>query len=146
MIRLEPISEDDLRVFEGTSYDEMSDGEKLCMIRESLRREHEGRFFQLLAVRKEDITVGFMSLYGPSEHIIRISPEIKKAYRGNNFGYLGETLALGYAKEAGYTVALASVREDNPAGIALHEKLGFEAGTSCLSKKGQPIRIYIRRL
>ena len=146
MIRLEPVSEKSIRDFEHTSYSEMSDEEKLLMIRESLGQEHDGAYYELLAVLNGSRVVGFISLYAHSEHIISVSPEIKPAFRRKGFGYLGEQMALAYAKESGYTVASASVREDNGASIALHEKLGFEQGASCLSRSGRPIRIYIKRL
>lgn len=146
MIRLAPISEENIRDFAGTSYQSMSTDEKLHMIRESMRREHEGAYFELLAVWDDDQIVGFMSLYAHSAHIISISPEIKENRRMKGYAYLGEIQALQYAKDAGYTIAVAGVRKENPASIALHRKLGFEEGAQCLSKKGNEIRIFIKAL
>ncbi len=146
MIRLEPVSEANISDFAGTAYEAMPADEKLNMIRESAFREHDGAYFELLAVYDDDRVVGFMSLYAHSAHIISVGPEIKEDLRHNGYGYLGETRALQYVKDAGYTLAVASVREDNTASVALHEKLGFEEGVRCLSKRGNPIRVYIKAL
>ena len=113
MIRLAPISEENIRDFAGTSYQSMSTDEKLRMIRESMSREHEGAYFELLAVWDGDQIVGFMSLYAHSAHIISISPEIKENRRMKGYAYLGEIQALQYAKDAGYTIAVAGVRKEN---------------------------------
>ena len=146
MISLSPVSEESVFDFAETSFEEMSPEEKLQMLRESEQKVHKGAYFELLAVRDGEKIVGFMSLCAHSEHIISISPEIKSEYRNMGYGYQGERLALGCAKDAGYTIALASVREDNPASIALHEKLGFEVGAHCLSSRGFPILIFVKTL
>lgn len=146
MIHIKPIVKDNACDFIDTTYQEMSSDDKRRMIEESLRKEHEGTYFEILAVLDDKEIVGFMSLYAHSDHVISIAPEIKTGFRRKNYGTLGELQALQYAKDAGYTMAIASVREDNPASIALHEKLGFEAGAHCLSKRGHPIRIYVKAL
>ena len=103
MIELYPVSEENVPDFADTSYSEMSDDERLCMIRESMRKVHEGAYFELLAVCDEGQIVGFMSLFAHSEHTISISPEIKRSFRGRGYGFLGEQEALRYAKSLGYT-------------------------------------------
>lgn len=146
MIRLQPVTYENLCDFEDTAYHGMSADEKRSMIGESMRREHNGAYFELFAVCDGERVVGFMNLCAQSGQRISVGPEIKKALRRRGYGFLGETLALRYAKDAGYTTAVASVREDNPASIALHEKLGFEAEGRCLSQRGHPVRIYVRKL
>lgn len=146
MIELFPVSEDNITDFADTSYSEMSDEERLCMIRESMQKEHEGAYFEILAVYNKDQIVGFMNLFAHSEHVISIYPEIKRSFRGRCFGFLGEREALRYAKSRGYTVATASVRKDNPASIALHKKLGFEEREERLSRNGKPIYVFIKHL
>ena len=146
MIELYPVSEENVTDFADTSYSEMSDEERLCMIRESMQKEHEGAYFEILAVRDEGQIVGFMNLFAHSERVISISPEVKKNDRGRGFGFLGEQEALRYAKSRGYTVATASVRKDNPASIALHKKLGFEEREERLSRNGKPVYVFIKHL
>ena len=146
MIELYPVSEKNVADFADTSYFEMTEEERLCMIRESMGKEHDGSYFEILAVCYQAQIVGFMSLFAHSEHIISISPEIKKSLRGRGYGFLGEREALRYAKELGYTMAVASVRKDNPASIALHKKLGFEEREERLSRNGKPIYVFIKHL
>lgn len=146
MIELYPVSEENVPDFADTSYSEMSDDERLCMICESMRKVHEGSYFEILAVCDEGQIVGFMSLFAHSEHTISISPEIKRSFRGRGYGFLGEQEALRYAKSLGYTMATASVRKDNPASIALHTKLGFEECEQRLSRNGKPIYVFEKHL
>ena len=146
MIELYPVSEKNVTDFADTSYAEMTAEERLSMIRESMRKVHEGSYFELLAVYDGEQIVGFMSLFAHSEHTISISPEIKRSFRGRGYGFLGEQEALRYAKSLGYTMATASVRKDNPASIALHKKLGFEEHEERLSRNGKPIYIFVKYL
>ena len=146
MVHLQPITDENVSDLAGTSYDGMPCDEKLRMIADSLRKEHNGSYFELLAVYDEDLLVGFMNLYAHSAEIVSIGPEIKQMYRRRGYGYLGEMQALRYAKDAGFSVAVANVREDNQASIALHEKLGFAVGAHCFSKSGKPIRVYVKNL
>ena len=146
MIKLYPVSEKNVADFADTSYFEMTEEERLCMIGESMGKEHDGSYFEILAVCYQAQIVGFMSLFAHSEHIISISPEIKKSLRGRGYGFLGEREALRYAKKLGYTMAAASVRKDNSASIALHKKLGFEECEQRLSRNGKPIYVFEKRL
>lgn len=146
MISLKPVSEGNIPDFADTSFAEMSVEEKRGMIQESVRKEHNGSYFELYAVYDGDLLVGFMNLYAHAAHLISVAPEIKRTQRRRGYGYQGMLLALQLARDAGYTAAIAGVREDNPASIALHEKLGFELGSNCLSKNGKPMRIYVKVL
>jgi RimJ/RimL family protein N-acetyltransferase len=143
---LTPISIDNIPDFEDTSYAEMTDADKRRMVQESGDKRHDGAFFEMLSVTDGDQIVGFISLYAQSAHIIGIGPEIKKTFQGQGYGYRAEVLALEYARKKGFSIAAASVREENAASIALHEKLGFEIGAHCMSKHGNPVRIYIKAL
>lgn len=87
-----------------------------------------------------------MSLYAHSKHIISCAPEIKEEFKNKGFGFSAETSALKYAKEKGYTIAFASVEDNNKASIALHEKLGFEMAKQYSNKKGKTMRFYIKAL
>ena len=146
MIRLKPVSYDCIHDFEDTTYSEMSSDEKLHMIEDSIRKEHNGTYFELLAVCDDDRIVGFMNMYAHSAHIVSIGPEIKTSLQRSGYGFRGETQALQYAKDEGYTIAVAIVREDNLASIALHEKLEFEVGAHTISKSGNPVRIYVKNI
>ncbi len=146
MISLRPVSEADIDSFAGTEYENMSSDDKLRVIRESISKRHEDRYFELMTVCDDDRIVGFMTLYALSEHVISIGPSVKQEYRRKGYGYRGEMLALQYARTLGYTLASGRVKKTNLPGIALHEKLGFEIVSECFNKCGEPVRIYIRIL
>ena len=146
MLELRPLCEEDLRDLEGTSYADMSREEKLAMLRESEEKSHSGSYFEIFAVCDGDELVGLLNLYAHSKHLISISPEIRTSLRRKGYGYAAEELALCFAADRGYTAAVASVREDNAASIALHEKLGFETGVCAMTVRGVPIRVMIKTL
>ena len=146
MLHLKPITYDNICDFDGTEYENMPPEERRRMIAESMNRMHNGAYFEFLVVYREDTVVGFMNLYAHSAHIISCGPTIKEAFRGRGFGYLAESMALDYAKEKGYTVAVGGVDDTNAASIALHEKLGFEQDRTYENKKGRTIRLYIKAL
>lgn len=146
MLRLVPVSADNMPDFEDTSYAAMSDENKRGMICESCEKSHDGAYFEILSAMDDGQIVGFMNLYAHSAQTISIGPEIKSRFRKMGYGYLAVTLALQYAHQMGYTVAVAQVREDNAASIALHEKLGFRLEERRLNKHGKPVRIYRKAL
>ena len=146
MLCLTPISSGNISDLEDTSYAEMSDDDKRRMVRESCDKQHNGAYFELFSVSDDGQIVGFMNLYARSARIISIGPEIKKRFQKQGYGYCAETLALEHARKMGYSIAVANVREDNAASIALHEKLGFAVDAHCLSEHGKPIRVYIKAL
>ena len=146
MLRIKPITKNNIHDFSGTSYDKMSIEQKKRMIMGSIDKVHEGSFFEFFVVYDDNKVLGFMSLLAHSKHIISCSPEIKKEFRGKGFGKAAETLALKYAKDKGFTIAVATVNDDNNASISLHEKLGFELAKKYHNKKGLLMRYYIKLL
>ena len=146
MLRLVPVSADSMPDFEDTSYAAMPDEDKCRMIQESCDRRHDGAYFELFAVSDDDRIVGFMNLDARCAHTISLGPEIQKRFPRPGYGHAAETLALQHAKQSGYTAAVAEVREDNAASIALHEKLGFSVEERRINKHGNPVRIYRKAL
>lgn len=146
MIYLKPINIDNINDFIGTSYDKMSFEEKQNMILESINKIHNNQYFEFLVVYKNDIVIGLMNLFAHSKHIISCGPTIKDKFRCKGFGFQAETLALKYANEKGFTVAVGGVDENNIASIKLHEKLGFELDRKYFNKQGRTIRLYIKAI
>ena len=142
MIVLAPISIDNLPDLEDTSYAEMSAEKKHRMVRESVDKRHDGAYFEIFSVSDKGQIVGFINLFARSEQTISIGPEIKKRFQKQGYGYCAEMLALQYARQTGFLSAVAEVREDNAASIALHEKLGFSLAERCTNKHGNFVRIY----
>lgn len=146
MISLKPITLQNIDDFDDTEYETMTSEQRYRLIEESIEKKHNGFYFEFLVVYRENTVVGFMSLYAHSAHIISCGPTIKEPYRKNGFGCLAETMALEYAKEKGYTIAVGGVEDTNTASIALHEKLGFELDRKYSNKQGRTIRMYIKAL
>lgn len=146
MIHLKPINIDNINDFIGTSYDKMTFEEKQNMILESINKSHNNQYFEFLVVYKNDIVIGFMNLFAHSKHIISCGPTIKDEFQGKGFGFEAETLALKYAREKGFTIAVGGVDENNVASIKLHEKLGFELDRKYSNKQGRTIRLYIKSI
>ncbi len=116
------------------------------MINESINKIHDKSYFEFLVAYENDTVIGFMNLYAHSEHIISCGPAIKEQFQNRGFGFSAETKALEYAKDRGYTIAVASVDENNIASIILHEKLGFELDRNYFNRQGRNMRLYIKAL
>lgn len=146
MIFLQPISRNDADLFCGTSYAAMPSGSMDKMLSESLAKSHDGKYFELFAVMDETVCVGFVSLYETAPKEISCGPEIKPQYRQQGYGYLAVRTALERANLLGYTKAVAQIRQDNAASIALHQKLGFTLCRSFTNKKGHPVLEFTKLL
>lgn len=68
--------------------------------------------------------VGCVSLYQHTNSVISLGIEVFPPYRQRGYAFYGVSLALDYAKEKGFRIAVAQVRNNNHASIALHKKLG----------------------
>lgn len=139
MITLRSVGYNDCALFTGSSYEAMTPDSMREMIGESVLKLHNGRFFELFAIMEGDVCVGFVSLYAHSDTDISCGPEIKPPYRKQGFAYLAVKRALEHAKQLGFTKAIAQVRQDNIASIALHQKLGFTAHRDYFNKRGRPV-------
>ena len=139
MIFLRPVHCDDKALFQDTSYAAMPPEAMEKMLSESLAKSHNGKYFELFAVMDGDTCVGVVSLYETDPGEISCGPEIKPQYRQQGYGYLAVQTALEQAKLLSYTKAVAQIRQDNAASIALHQKLGFTLCRSYTNQKGHPV-------
>jgi len=146
MVFIHPIRSDEKDLFQDTSYASMPAGAMEKMLAESLAKSHDGRYFELFAVRNGDIRVGIISLYETAPGEISCGPEIKPQYRKQGFACAAVCAALEYAKQIGYTKAVAQIRQDNAASIALHQKSGFTLCRSFTNKNGNPVLEFERPL
>lgn len=146
MIYLRPVGCDDKDLFQDTSYAAMSPETMEIMLAESLAKSHNGKYFELFAVLDGNICVGIISLFETAPGEISCGPEIKPQYRRQGYAYAAVIAALNYAKKMGRTKAVAQIRQDNAASIALHKKLGFTLCHSFTNKKGRPVLEFERPL
>ena len=146
-LRLEPVTEKHLGEFAGTlSYGAMSPVELRQMLAESQAKRHGEAYYELWAVCTGEEVVGFVSLYSLSQETVSIGIEVKPAFQRRGYAFRAEQSAIRRAAETGYRYASATVREDNAASIALHEKLGFVLAERRMSRNGAPVRVYRKPL
>lgn len=111
------------------------------------QKKFEENYFEMVAIVENHTLIGEASLYGRSEHMVSCGIELYPAYRGKGYGTLAYPKLLSLAKQKGFTIAVAQVRADNFASIALHKKVGFETEDyTYKNRKGNPIYYFIKRL
>ncbi len=146
MIRLKPITLNNISDFIGTSYDNMPAYQKQKMIQESIDKIYNNSYFEILVAHKNDTVMGFVNMFAHSQHIISCAPEIKDEFRCKGFGLYTVVSALNYAKDRGYTIAVADIEDSNVASIKLHEKLDFELLRKYNNKHEKTVRLYMKAL
>ena len=139
MIFIRPVHCYNNSIFQDSSYAAMPPEAMGKMLAESLAKIHDGKYFELFAVMDDNLCVGFVSLYETAPVVISCGPEIKPQYRQQGYGYLAVRTALERANLMGYTKAIAQIRQDNTASIALHKKLGFTQCRSFLNRNGHSV-------
>ena len=85
-------------------------------------------------------------MFAQSKSVVRVAPEIKESYRGKGFAKQALLLSYNYAKQLGYKLVYAGIKEDNVASIKLHESLGFEYVQDFLSSRGKKLKMFIKLL
>ncbi|HIT33878.1 MAG TPA: GNAT family N-acetyltransferase [Candidatus Faecousia intestinigallinarum] len=146
MITLRDFTDNDAETLKIHQYSQLSVEEISKMIGEWNQKQIDGRYFEMFALVDENIVVGSISLYQHTKHIVGCGPDIFSPYRRQGFAYCGMTLVLEYAKQRGYKVAVAQVRKNNLASIALHQKLNFELDHDYINTKGYEVYFYIKSL
>ncbi len=108
---------------------------------------YEGEYFEMFAVTEEDTLVGCVSLYRRSPSIVSCGIKIYPEFQGHGYSAAAYEKLLQAAKERGFGIAVAQVRADNAAGIALHQKMGFEAENyTYINAKGNSVYYFIKKL
>lgn len=139
MITLRPVAPNDKGIFADSSYELLPEKTLRQMIAESVSQKHRDKYFELFAVIEDGQCVGFVSLYGDEKEAVSLGPEIKPQHRKQGIAFTAMGQALTYAKQQGFARAVAQVRTDNAASIALHNKLGFCLRKEYLNKKGNAV-------
>lgn len=128
-------------------YADASQKELQALIDTWNQKRFQGNYFEMFAVTDAGAHVGRASLYGRSEHIVSCGIEIFPAFRKKGYGGEAYRNLLTIAKEKGYTIAVAQVRFDNAASIALHRAIGFEAEDYVYrNAKGESVYYFIKNL
>lgn len=135
------------QLLQKTEYASMSQSDLRALIETWNKKEYDGNYFEMYAIEKTGVIVGQASLYGRSEHIVSCGIELYSEHRAMGHGTSAYRELLTAAKTKGFTIAVAQVRADNPASIALHNKMGFEAENyTYINKKGNEVYCFIKAL
>lgn len=147
MITLRNFVNSDIQQLQKSEYRDMSQDDLQALIENWNKKEYEEKYFEMYAIEENGVIFGQASLYGRSEHIVSCGIELYAAYRGKGYGTCAYRELLSFAKTKGFTIAVAQVRVDNAASIALNKKMGFEAEDyTYINEKGNPIYYFIKAL
>lgn len=138
MITLRSMTSADADLLQDLPYAAMPPEAMRQMFLESAAKTHDGKYFELLAVMDGNVCVGVINFCG-SGQTASCAPDIKPQFRRQGFGEAAMLQALEYAKTLDYEKAVAQVRQDNAASIALHRKLGFSQCAAYINGKGNPV-------
>ncbi len=146
MIELRNFRTDDTYVLQRNRYNNLSNQEILELIYSWNEKLYEGKYYEMFAIVDGQEIVGSISLYQHTNYIISCGPFIYLEYRQRNYAYHAVNDALHIAKNKGYKIAVAQIRSDNVASIALHAKLGFEKECTYINNKGNEVHCYLKSL
>lgn len=144
MLTLRNFTEADALELQRNKYSHKTIFEVQDIIKEMNAKCYKGRYFEMFAVVCEGIIVGMISLYEHPEHAISCGPEIFEGECRKGYGYEALLRALLIARQRGYTKAVAQVRTDNVASVALHKKARFEIQKEGINSKGNQVYLMSR--
>lgn len=129
------------------SWTKLTDTQCRDMLDKMHTPREDGKYYEIFAVENEDgVTVGTVSLFQHTRDAVSAGPEIFTPYRRR--GYATEALNMAYAHAAarGFRVAVAQVRLNNTASLALHRKCGFESDHEFVNRHGNRVAFLIKAL
>ncbi|MBQ2986057.1 MAG: GNAT family N-acetyltransferase [Tyzzerella sp.] len=144
MITLRNFAEADALDLQRNKYRHKTISEVQDMIREMNRKCYNDKYFEMFAVVHKGSIVGMISLYEHSKWVVSCGPEIFASECRKGYGYEALLRTLLIAREKGYKIAVAQIRTDNIASIALHEKARFEMEHEYVNSKGNAVYFMMR--
>lgn len=125
----------------------LTDAQCRDMLDEMHTPREDGKYYEIFAVENADgDMVGTVSLFQHTRDAVSAGPEIFAPYR--RCGYATEALNTAYARAAarGFRIAVAQVRLNNTASLALHRKCGFEADHEFVNRHGNRVVFLIKAI
>ncbi len=144
MITLRNFAEADVLELQQNKYRHKTISEVQEMIREMNRKCYNNKYFEMFAVVYQERIVGMISLYAHSKSVISCGPEIFEGECRKGYGYEALQHALLVARDKRYKIAVAQIRTDNVASIALHQKAKFEMDHEYVNSRGNPVYFMLR--
>lgn len=146
MVILRNFTLEDISLLKDCIYKNLSEEEIKELISDWNTKIYQGKYFEMFAVMINEQLIGTVSLYEHSKDVVGSGPEIFEAYRGCGYGTKAVEMSLEIAKKKGYKIAIAQIRTNNQASIALHKKLGFEMNHEYVNKKGNEVGFWMKAL
>ncbi|MCH5198503.1 MAG: GNAT family N-acetyltransferase [Oscillospiraceae bacterium] len=144
---LTPVAKEDISLFSGTGYENMSADAKNQMVNDSIKKQYkDGNYFEVFSVRFGENVVGFVSLYSKKKGEVSIGLDIRKPYRSRGYGTRSAEAISLLLKEKGFSYVCDSVRTDNEASVRLHKKLGFSCVDKYTAEKGASVFVFRKNL
>lgn len=143
MTSIRNFTKEDIDIIQTMRYPKLSKELIHQMVEEWDSKVYDGRYFEMFAVKDGTTVVGMVSLYQRTTTVIHAGIHIFNNYRQKGYASQAVILALNYASRLGYNIAVAPVRIDNIASIALHKKLGFEIEHEYVNSKGNAVYNFI---
>ena len=144
MITLRNFIEEDALELQQNKYKNKTISEVQEIIREMNRKCYNDKYFEMFAVVYKGRIVGMISLYEHSKVVVSCGPEIFESECKKGYGYEALLRVLLLAREKGYKIAVAQIRIDNDASIALHKKAKFEIEHEYVNAKGNKVYFMVR--
>lgn len=107
-------------------------------------KNDDGKFYEMFGIFDDSKLVGMLSLYQHSKYVISCGPEVFEKYQRKGYGTEAMQIAINVARDLGYKIAVAQIRNDNTASIRLHKGLGFELDHEFVNKKGNEVGFYMK--
>jgi RimJ/RimL family protein N-acetyltransferase len=145
-LKLVPISINDMAVFDKTEYKNLSVDKRKKLIEDSKLGQAFGEFFRFTLIKVYNEVVGVVNISGHGKNVVSVAPEIFLEYRGKGYGKKALIIAYDLVKEWGFKELTAGIREENETSQHLHEKLGFIHIGNKVSKNGNSLKIYSRKV
>ena len=143
---LRPFSSNDWPILSQNQYPGMPEIDIQSLIAQWNTRQHDGRYFEMLAIDVDGKIIGYVSLYAQDDGSVSEGVEIYTPFRRQGFAYTAASMLFRYAKDLGYQTVTEQIRQDNVASLALHDKLGFRIADSFINKRGNPVHSLVRSL
>lgn len=146
MIYIRNFTKDDISVLNKMRYPNLTPKDIMKMVDKWDSKVYNNRYFEMFAVIDDNCIVGMVSLFQHSKTVISDGIEIFAPYYKRGYGFQAVSLAMAHARNDGYKIAVATVRIDNNASVALHKKLGFEIDHEYVNTKGNKVYFFIKAL
>lgn len=137
MLTLRPYCQSDWPVLIQYQYPTITKAEARQLISDYNSGYYNNDRVQMLAIERNGILVGYISLLEQAPGIASEGVEIYPPYRRQGFAY--RALQQLLSQTTAYHTITVQLRKDNIASLALHKKLGFQITEEFVNRRGHEV-------